>query len=95
MHLLPVTAVSLEEADRAVDLGQTPGDVVVLSFADSDLSTLAAAHKQDRQLLRRVIVAWSAQEVRSLPFEEAVGHTVRDAWLGGGWCFRISNMSWY
>ena len=51
MHLLPVTAVSLEEADRAVDLGQTPGDVVVLSFADSDLSALAAAHRQDRQVL--------------------------------------------
>jgi len=51
MHLLPVTAISLDEVDRAVDLGQRPGDVVVLSFADSDLSALAAAHRQDRQLL--------------------------------------------
>jgi cobaltochelatase CobN len=51
MHLLPVTAVSLEEAEGAIDLAQSPGDVVVLSFADSDLSTLAAAHKLDRALL--------------------------------------------
>jgi cobaltochelatase CobN len=51
MHLLPVAAVSLEEADGAVDLGQTPGDVVVLSFADSDLSALAVAHKLDSSLL--------------------------------------------
>lgn len=44
MHLLPVTTVSLDETDRAVDLGQTPGDVVVLSFADSDLGALASAY---------------------------------------------------
>ncbi len=33
---------SLDEIDGAVDLGQTPADVVVLSFSDSDLSALAA-----------------------------------------------------
>jgi cobaltochelatase CobN len=50
MHLLPVTTVSLDETDRAIDLGQTPGDVVVLSFADSDLGALAVAYgrHQDR-----------------------------------------------
>ncbi|WP_216074835.1 hypothetical protein, partial [Acinetobacter baumannii] len=35
MHILPATTVTLDEVDRAVDLGQAPGDVVVLSFADS------------------------------------------------------------
>src|SRR5215212_2837372 len=48
MHLLPVTTVSLDEGDQAVDLRQTPGDLVALSFADSDLSALAAAHERDR-----------------------------------------------
>ena len=43
MHLLPVTEVSLDALDAAVDLGQTPGDIVVLSFTDSDLGALAAA----------------------------------------------------
>ena len=48
MHLLPVTTVSLDEGDQAVDLRQAPGDVVALSFADSDLAALAAAHERDR-----------------------------------------------
>ncbi|MGL4285634.1 MAG: hypothetical protein ACRCVA_04785, partial [Phreatobacter sp.] len=43
MHILPATTVTLDEVDRAVDLGQAPGDVVVLSFADSDLTALSAA----------------------------------------------------
>ncbi|KAA2242306.1 cobaltochelatase subunit CobN [Salinarimonas soli] len=45
MHLLPVTTVSLDEGAEAVDLRQPPGDVVALSFADSDLSALAAARE--------------------------------------------------
>ncbi len=44
MHLLPVTAISLDEGGEATDLQQPPGDIVVLSFADSDLGALAAAH---------------------------------------------------
>ncbi|MFD0462338.1 hypothetical protein ACFQY9_11135 [Microvirga aerilata] len=45
MHLLPVTAISLDDGGEAVDLQQPPGDIVVLSFADSDLGALAAAHR--------------------------------------------------
>jgi cobaltochelatase CobN len=45
MHLLPVTTVSLDESGNAVDLGQEPGDVIVLSFTDSDLSAMAAAYR--------------------------------------------------
>jgi cobaltochelatase CobN len=43
VHLLPVTTVSLDEGAHAEDLRQPPGDVVALSFADSDLAALAAA----------------------------------------------------
>lgn len=43
MHLLATKAATLDEADQAVDLGQTPAEVVVLSFSDSDLSAAAAA----------------------------------------------------
>lgn len=43
MHVLATTALTLDEADVAVDLQQTPADVVVLSFSDSDLTALAAA----------------------------------------------------
>ncbi|HEY8381485.1 MAG TPA: cobaltochelatase subunit CobN [Microvirga sp.] len=43
MHLLPVTNVSLDEGEAAADLRQPPGDIVALSFADSDLGALGAA----------------------------------------------------
>ncbi|WP_020084372.1 cobaltochelatase subunit CobN [Hyphomicrobium zavarzinii] len=47
MHLLAVETGSLDEIDGAVDLNQTPADIVVLSFSDSDLSALASAWEQD------------------------------------------------
>lgn len=50
MHLLAVETGSLDEIDGAVDLGQTPADVVVLSFSDSDLSALAAVWSADPSL---------------------------------------------
>lgn len=45
MHLLPIETRSLDEAEAAVDLGQTPADLVFLSFSDSDLAIVAAAAK--------------------------------------------------
>src|SRR5476651_590775 len=51
MHVLATELATLEEADVAVDLGQSPADVVVLSFSDSDLSALAAAWRQDADVL--------------------------------------------
>jgi len=43
MHLLATRSGAIDDGSEAVDLGQTPGEVVVLSAADTDLSTLAAA----------------------------------------------------
>ncbi|MBR3193874.1 cobaltochelatase subunit CobN [Bosea sp. (in: a-proteobacteria)] len=43
MHLLPTSEVRLDDGEDAVDLALPPGDLVVLSFSDSDLSALAAA----------------------------------------------------
>src|SRR4029453_10458704 len=43
MHVLATELATLEETDVAVDLGQSPAEIVVLSFSDSDLSALAAA----------------------------------------------------
>jgi cobaltochelatase CobN len=43
MHLLPTSEIRLDDGEDAVDLGLPPGDVLVLSYADSDLSALAAA----------------------------------------------------
>jgi cobaltochelatase CobN len=43
MHILATTSSSLDDLIEPVDLNQTPGDVVVLSFSDSDLNGMAAA----------------------------------------------------
>ena len=43
MHLLAVQAGTLPDGTDAVDLGQTPGEIVVLSAADTELACLAAA----------------------------------------------------
>src|SRR5215471_16487834 len=51
MHLLATSSTTLDEIVEPVDLGQTPGDMVVLSFADSDLSGLAAAWALERDAL--------------------------------------------
>ena len=44
MHLLATTSGVVDGAAVAVDLKQSPADVVFLSAADSDLACLAAAH---------------------------------------------------
>jgi cobaltochelatase CobN len=51
MHLLATHSAKLDETDAAIDLEQSPADVVVLSFADSDLSALAAAWQTDAGIL--------------------------------------------
>jgi cobaltochelatase CobN len=43
MHLLRAEQRSLDEAEAAVDLGQTPAGIWFLSFSDSDLGLVAAA----------------------------------------------------
>ncbi len=57
MHLLATTSTTLDEIVEPVDLGQSPGDIVVLSFADSDLAGLAAAWAAERNALPSVRLA--------------------------------------
>ncbi len=42
MHVVFRESHGLDEADTPIDLGQTPADLVVLSFSDSDLGAFAA-----------------------------------------------------
>ena len=51
MHLLAIPSTSLDETETAVDLGQTPADIMALSFSDSDLSALAAAWRASPECL--------------------------------------------
>ena len=43
MHLLLAQKGTISDGDEAVDLGQSPGDIVFLSAADTELAGLAAA----------------------------------------------------
>jgi cobaltochelatase CobN len=43
MHLLAATPGAVSDGSEAVDLGQTPGDIVILSAADTELASLARA----------------------------------------------------
>jgi cobaltochelatase CobN len=54
MHLLTTSSTSLDDIVEPVDLGQTPGDIAILSFADSDLAALAAAWAVERDRLPSV-----------------------------------------
>ncbi|PZF76843.1 cobaltochelatase subunit CobN [Aestuariivirga litoralis] len=44
MHLLATTSGVIDGGSEAVDLAQSPADIVVLSAADSELASLARAH---------------------------------------------------
>ena len=47
MHLLPRDLHSLDDAGAAIDVAQTPAEIVFLSFSDSELRLLARLHEQD------------------------------------------------
>ncbi|MDE0204309.1 MAG: cobaltochelatase subunit CobN, partial [Rhodospirillaceae bacterium] len=44
MHLLAAQPGAIEDGGEAVDLGQSPGDIVLLSAADTELACFAQAH---------------------------------------------------
>jgi cobaltochelatase CobN len=50
MHILVRETRSLDDVESAVDLGQTPAELVFLSFSDSDLGAAAAAWQADPNL---------------------------------------------
>src|SRR5437899_7050961 len=48
MHLLTTTPGAIADGSTAVDLAQSPGQIVLLSSADTDIALLAAAQKRRR-----------------------------------------------
>jgi cobaltochelatase CobN len=45
MHLLLAQKGTIADGKEAIDLGQTPGDILFLSAADTELAAIAAAHR--------------------------------------------------
>src|SRR5207237_8754179 len=48
MHLLATEPGMIADGSAAVDLGQSPGDIVMLASADTEIALLAAAQAQRR-----------------------------------------------
>src|SRR5205807_1193089 len=48
MHLLATEPGIIADGSTAVDLGQTPGDIIVLASADTEIALLAAAQTRRR-----------------------------------------------
>jgi cobaltochelatase CobN len=48
MHLLAAQPGGIADGSEAVDLGQSPGDIVILSAADTDLQMLSAARQRQQ-----------------------------------------------
>jgi len=46
MHLLAATPGAVSDGSEAIDLGQTPGDIVMLSAADTELTCLSLAQRR-------------------------------------------------
>ncbi len=44
MHLLAAAPGAVDDGSEAIDLGQTPGDIVVLTSADTEIAALSAVH---------------------------------------------------
>src|SRR5919205_1037356 len=52
MHLLATESGIIADGSAAVDLGQSPGDIVVLASADTELALLPGDDKPDAELAR-------------------------------------------
>ena len=55
MHVVFRESHGLEETETPTDLGQSPADMVVLSFSDSDLGAFAAGWHRGKDDLPKVL----------------------------------------
>ena len=65
MHLLAAQAGAAQQEGEAIDLGQTPADILFLSAADSELMMLASAADRagaDNLRLARILNSWKRGE---------------------------------
>ncbi len=75
MHLLATEPGAIADGSDAVDLGQTPGDIVVLSAADSELSSLAQARQK---LPEKGFPSVRLASLLHLGHDQSVDHYARD-----------------
>ena len=83
MHLLPTSEVRLDDGEDAVDLALPPGDIIVLSFSDSDLSAVAAASSSWSGLSRPSTPSLGTDSVQDMDARHKGEHD------GGGAAFTL------
>ncbi len=79
MHVVFRESHGLEEGETPVDLGQSPGDLVVLSFSDSDLGAFGAAWKRADGALPTLRLANLAALKHPLSVDTYVAQTLSGA----------------
>ncbi|MBZ7922037.1 cobaltochelatase subunit CobN [Ensifer adhaerens] len=80
MHLLLAQKGTIADGNEAIDLGQTPADILFLSAADTELSSIAAAHgRRDGGLSLRIASLMSLMHPMSV--DTYVERTARHAKL--------------
>ncbi|PTM95384.1 cobaltochelatase subunit CobN [Mycoplana dimorpha] len=80
MHLLLAQKGTIADGKEAIDLGQSPGDVLFLSAADTELAAIAAAHR-GRQTATRLRLASLASLSHPMSVDTYVERTARHAKL--------------
>ncbi len=80
MHLLLAQKGTIADGKEAIDLGQTPGDVLFLSAADTELAAIAAAHR-GRNTQTRLRLASLATLSHPMSVDTYIERTARHARL--------------
>ena len=81
VHLLQAQAGAIADGSEAVDLGQSPGDIVVLSAADTELASLSAARATFGDGFPRLRLANLMQLSHNLSVDLYVEGVIREARL--------------
>ena len=81
MHLLLAQQGTIADGDEAIDLGQSPAEVVFLTAADTEIATLAAAHAEERRSLPTLRLASFLQLKHPMSVDAYVERTARHARL--------------
>ncbi|MBD9372644.1 cobaltochelatase subunit CobN [Rhizobium sp. ARZ01] len=80
MHLLLAQKGTIADGKEAIDLGQSPGDILFLSAADTELASIAAAHR-GRDSSTRLRLASLASLTHPMSVDTYVERTARHAKL--------------
>ncbi|NDW03779.1 cobaltochelatase subunit CobN [Jiella pacifica] len=81
MHLLLAQKGAIDDGGEAVDLGQSPGDIVFLSAADTEIAALAAAARRLRLGASDLRLANLLRLKHPMSVDTFVGRTLRHARL--------------